>query len=60
MALGGLEDAYVKYWDEGSMIVVLEFEVEQSTKSGQDQTNKEKKEKKKKGRPSARQGFHFP
>jgi hypothetical protein len=52
MALGGLEDAYVKYWDEGSMIAVLEFEVEQSTKSGQEQTNKEKKEKKKKGWPS--------
>lgn len=49
MALGGLEDAHVKYWDEGSMIAVLEFEVEQSTKTGQEQANKEKKEKKKKG-----------
>jgi hypothetical protein len=52
MALGCLEDAYVKYWDEGSMIAVLEFEVEQPSKSGQEQTNKEKKEKKKKGQPS--------
>lgn len=52
MALGGLEDAHVKYWDEGSMIAVLEFEVEQSTKTGQEQTNKEKKEKKKKGQLS--------
>ena len=49
VALGGLEDAHVKYWDEGSMIAVLEFEVEQPTKSGQEQTSKEKKEKKKKG-----------
>ena len=49
MALGGLEGAYVKYWDEGSMIAVIEFEVEQPTKSGQEQANKEKKEKKKKG-----------
>ena len=31
------------------MITVLEFEVEQSTKSGPEQANKEKKEKKKKG-----------
>lgn len=46
-----MEDAYVKYWDEGSMIVVIEFEVEQSTKPGQEQANKERKEKKKKGRP---------
>lgn len=52
MALGGLEGAHVKYWDEGSMIAVIEFEVEQSTKSGQEQGNKEKKEKKKKGHPS--------
>ena len=52
MTLGGLEGAYVKYWDEGSMITVLEFEVEQSTKTGQEQANKEKKEKKKKGQPS--------
>ena len=51
MALGGLEDAYVKYWDEGSMIVVIEFEVEQSTKPGQELANKERKEKKKKGQP---------
>ena len=52
MALGGLEDAYVKYWDEGSMIAVIEFEVEQSTKSSQEQANRERKEKKKKGQPS--------
>ena len=52
MALGGLEGAYVKYWDEGSMIAVLEFEVEQSTKTSQEQANKEKKEKKKKGQPA--------
>lgn len=57
MALGGLEDAYVRYWDEGSMIAVLEFEVEQSTKTGQDQANKDKKEKKKKGLPSVRRDF---
>lgn len=48
MALGGLEDAYVKYWDEGSMISVLEFEVDQPARPGQEQANKEKKEKKKK------------
>ena len=59
MALGGLEDAYVKYWDEGSMIAVLEFEVEQSSKSGQEQASKEKKEKKKKGLPSVSCDF-FP
>ena len=53
MALGGLEGTYVKYWDEGSMIAVLEFEVEQSTKSGQEQPSKERKEKKKKGQPSS-------
>ena len=52
MALGGLEDAYVKYWDEGSMIAVIEFEVEQSAKSAQEQANKDRKEKKKKGQPS--------
>ena len=52
MALGGMEGAFVKYWDEGSMIALIEFEVEQPTNSGQEQANKEKKEKKKKGQPS--------
>lgn len=60
MALGGLEDAYVKYWDEGSMIAVLEFQVEQSAKSAQEQINKEKKEKKKKGPSSVKRAFPFP
>ena len=42
----------MKYWDEGSMIAMIEFEVEQSAKPSQEQVNKERKEKKKKGQPS--------
>ena len=34
------------------MIAMIEFEVEQTLKPGQEQANKEKKEKKKKGQPS--------
>jgi RNA-binding protein 5/10 len=48
MALGGLEDAYVKYWDEGSMIAVIEFEVEQSTKPTRNRLTKRRKRRKRK------------
>ncbi|KAJ3968191.1 hypothetical protein EV361DRAFT_436045 [Lentinula raphanica] len=47
LALGGVEGTYVRYWDESSMVAVLEFQVvvpQSSTAAN----GKEKKEKKKK------------
>jgi hypothetical protein len=49
--LGGVEGTYVKYWDEASMVAVLEFEVEQPSHQTSAQGTKDKKEKKKKGMP---------
>ncbi|KAI9433949.1 hypothetical protein H4582DRAFT_1983514 [Lactarius indigo] len=47
MTLGGVEDQWVKYWDEGATIAKLEYEVEIPTQ--QPAPTKEKEKKKKKG-----------
>jgi hypothetical protein len=48
--LGGVEGAFVKYWDDSSMVAVLEFKVEAPQPQVQSTGPiKEKKEKKKKG-----------
>lgn len=55
MNLGGVEGAFVKYWDDSSMVAVLEFKVEAPPQpQAQASTGpvKEKKEKKKKGAPA--------
>ncbi|PPQ89061.1 hypothetical protein CVT25_006433 [Psilocybe cyanescens] len=44
-SLGGMEGAWVRYWDESSTVAVLEFKVEEPTQ--QTAQSKEKKEKKK-------------
>ncbi|KAG1756233.1 uncharacterized protein EDB91DRAFT_1091342 [Suillus paluster] len=49
--LGGVEGAFVKYWDESSMVAVLEFKVEEPVQPQVQASTgpvKEKKEKKKK------------
>ncbi|KAJ4501662.1 hypothetical protein C8R41DRAFT_976616 [Lentinula lateritia] len=55
LALGGVEGTYVRYWDESSMVAVLEFQV--ATPQSSTMPNaKDKKEKKKKdsaARPTA-------
>lgn len=49
LALGGVEGTYVRYWDESSMVAVLEFQV--ATPQSSTMPNaKDKKEKKKKGK----------
>ncbi|TFK72554.1 hypothetical protein BDN72DRAFT_887183 [Pluteus cervinus] len=45
LSLGGVEDTWVRYWDETSTVAVLEFQVEQPAQAVS--TQKEKKEKKK-------------
>jgi RNA-binding protein 5/10 len=45
VALGGSEGTWVRYWDEGSTVAVLEFEVEEP--SAPQQPVKDKKEKRK-------------
>ena len=47
MTLGGVEDQWVRYWDEGATIAKLEYEVEIPTQ--QPTPAKEKEKKKKKG-----------
>ena len=50
MSLGGVEGMWVRYWDEASTAVVLEFKVEEPVKPTiAAPVIKEKKEKKKKG-----------
>ena len=53
--LGGVEGAFVKYWDDSAMVAVLEFKVEappQPQILASTGPTKEKKEKKKKGAPA--------
>ena len=49
--MGGVEDTFVKYWDEATTVVVMEFKVQKSVKQreGSDgvATKKEKERKKK-------------
>ncbi|KAI9508851.1 hypothetical protein F5148DRAFT_979244 [Russula earlei] len=47
MTLGGVEDQWVRYWDEGATIAKLEYEVEAPMQ--QSPPTKEKEKKKKKG-----------
>ncbi|KAJ3723499.1 hypothetical protein DFJ43DRAFT_654187 [Lentinula guzmanii] len=47
LALGGVEGTYVRYWDESSMVAVLEFQVAMP-QSSTVTSGKDKKEKKKK------------
>lgn len=47
-ALGGVDNAWVRYWDESSTIAVLEFQVEQPAQATVG-PSKEKEKKKKKG-----------
>ncbi|KAJ3849966.1 hypothetical protein EV368DRAFT_46265 [Lentinula lateritia] len=49
LALGGVEGTYVRYWDESSMVAVLEFQVATPQLSTMPNA-KDKKEKKKKGK----------
>jgi hypothetical protein len=52
--LGGVEGAFVKFWDDSAMVAVLEFKVEtppQPQVQASTGPTKEKKEKKKKGAP---------
>ena len=44
-SLGGVEDIWVRYWDEGSTIAMLEFKVEQPLQQAPEQPTKEKKKK---------------
>ena len=49
--MGGVEDTFVKYWDEAATVAVMEFKVQKSVKQqeGSDgvATKKEKERKKK-------------
>ena len=44
-SLGGVEDIWVRYWDEGSTIAMLEFKVEEPVQQTTEQPTKEKKKK---------------
>jgi RNA-binding protein 5/10 len=53
--LGGVEGAFVKYWDDSAMVAVLEFKVEappQPQIQASTGPTEERKEKKKKGGPA--------
>ncbi|KAJ7349444.1 hypothetical protein DFH08DRAFT_959593 [Mycena albidolilacea] len=52
--LGGEEGTLVRYWDEGSTIAQLEFNVEQPIQQQEAAQTKEKKEKKKHAEPTVR------
>ncbi|KAG6909467.1 hypothetical protein DXG01_000453 [Tephrocybe rancida] len=52
MSLGGVQDTWVRYWDENSTVAVLEFKVEEPTQTTQ--LAEKKKEKKKKSEVEAR------
>lgn len=45
LSLGGVEGTWVRYWDEGSTIAVLEFKVDPPVQPTPEQTGKEKKKK---------------
>ncbi|KAI0730383.1 hypothetical protein C8Q72DRAFT_824121 [Fomitopsis betulina] len=45
MALGGVEEQWVRYWDEGSTVVVLEFEVAEPVQQASVAPMKDKKER---------------
>lgn len=48
MALGGMDGALVRYWDEASSVAVLEFKVEEPVQpSAPAPTTKEKEKKRK-------------
>ena len=49
VTLGGVEDQWVRYWDEGATIAKLEYEVEVPTQQPAPAKEKEKEKKKKKG-----------
>lgn len=44
-SLGGVEGIWVRYWDEGSTIAMLEFQVEQPVQQAPEQATKDKKKK---------------
>jgi RNA-binding protein 5/10 len=46
ITLGGIEDQWVRYWDEGATIAKLEYEVEAPTQQAAPTKEKEKKKKK--------------
>lgn len=46
MSMGGVEDTWVRYWDEASTVAVLEFKVEEPVQTAPTPA-KEKKEKRK-------------
>lgn len=46
LALGGVEDTWVRYWDETSTVAVLEFEVAESVQAQPVASTKEKEKKK--------------
>jgi hypothetical protein len=45
-ALGGADGTWVRYWDESSMVAVLDFKVAEPVEPQQAAPTKEKKEKK--------------
>lgn len=57
MTLGGVEDQWVRYWDEGATIAKLEYEAEIPMQ--QPAPTKEKEKKKKKGPVSSRGIVHL-
>jgi len=46
MSIGGVEDQWVRYWDEGATIAKLEYEVEAPTLQSAPAKEKEKRKKK--------------
>lgn len=49
LALGGMEDTWVRYWDETSMVAVLEFEVAAPQPVPEAQTKEKERKKRSKG-----------
>ena len=47
VALGGVEGTWVRYWDEGSTVAVLEFKVEEPVQAASSETPAAKEKKKK-------------
>ena len=45
LSLGGVEGTWVRYWDEGSTIAMLEFKVDPPVQPTTEQNTKEKKKK---------------
>jgi RNA-binding protein 5/10 len=46
IGLGGAEGMWVRYWDEGSTVAVLEFKVEMPTQQAEPATKEKKKKPK--------------